>query len=61
MKFNQGSYAGNAFGFRFDILNKLQDIRANENKNLLSLILETSPGCFKFIDTLKPMLVDDIQ
>ncbi|CAF0997782.1 unnamed protein product [Rotaria magnacalcarata] len=58
---NYGSYAGNAFGFRLDVFNQLQDIRSSENKNLLSVILESSPECFKFIDTLKPMLVDDIQ
>ncbi|CAF3576102.1 unnamed protein product [Rotaria socialis] len=58
---NYGSYAGNAFGFRLDVFNQLQDIRSSDNKNLLSVMLESSPEHFKFIDTLKPMLADDIQ
>ncbi|CAF2466390.1 unnamed protein product [Rotaria sp. Silwood2] len=58
---NYGSYAGNAFGFRLDILKQLHDIRSSENKNLLGVLLEGSPENFKFIDNLKPLLVNDIQ
>ncbi|CAF1232895.1 unnamed protein product [Adineta ricciae] len=58
---NYGSYAGNAFGFRLEILNQLHDIRSSENRNLLGVLLERSPQNFKFIDDLKPMLADDVQ
>ncbi|CAF0869958.1 unnamed protein product [Rotaria sordida] len=58
---NYDSYAGNAVGFRLDILKQLHDIRTSENKNLLGVLLESSPENFKFIDNLKPLIADDIQ
>ncbi|CAF0948549.1 unnamed protein product [Rotaria sp. Silwood1] len=58
---NYGSYAGNAFGFRLDILKQLHDIRSSDNKNLLSVLLENSPENFQFIGNLKLLLADDIQ
>ncbi|CAF0774445.1 unnamed protein product [Adineta steineri] len=58
---NYGSYAGNAFGFRLDILDQLHDIRSTEYRNLLGVLLENAPQNFKFIDGLKPLLADDIQ
>ena len=57
----QGSYAGDAFGFRLDILGQLHDIRSSENRTLLGVLVDNSSENFKFVAELKPMLADDIQ